>query len=67
MYANGFSHSGIDDILSIVEEKNYLDEKTLKDYSQWLLKYIMDAIEKNDDRFYSFDIESSLVCLHYMI
>jgi hypothetical protein len=56
MYANGLSHSGIEDILSIVEEKNYLDEKTLKDYSQWLLKYIMDAIEKNDDRFYSFDI-----------
>lgn len=44
-----------------------MSEDIIKDYSKWLLNYIMDAIPKNDDRFYSYDIESCLVCLRYMI
>lgn len=56
MYANGLTADGIDEILSCVEQKNFVSEDIIKDYSKWLLNYIMDAIPKNDDRFYSYDI-----------
>jgi hypothetical protein len=44
-----------------------VNEDILKEYSKWLLNYILEAIGKNDDRFYSYDIEACLVCLRYMI
>ena len=67
MYANGLTAAGISDILSCVQQRDYVDERMLRDHTKWLLDFISKGISKNDDQFYSWDIESSLICLRYMI
>lgn len=67
MYANGLTSVGINDILSCIEQKNYVDEPIIRDHTKWLLNFLEKGIGKNDDQFYSWDIEASLICLRYMI
>jgi hypothetical protein len=67
MYSNGLTANGISDILSCVDQKNYVDEAMLREHTPWLLDFISRGIGKNDDQFYSWDIEAALICLRYMI
>jgi len=43
MQITGISQNGINDIMSCIEQKDYIETEDLKEYSKWLLKYISDS------------------------